>query len=308
MNWVKILLSCAAAALVFASCDGGRGKNPAPGGPAARQTTTNAAAAAPQIFLVKGVVKKLDPDGKTVSIKHEEIPGYMPAMTMPFTARDTNELRDLQAGDEVSFQMHVTATDGWVQNIIKTGATNIPAPVTHQSFRQVRDVDPLSVGDKMPNYTFTNELGRIAAFDQFKGQALALTFIFTRCPFPTFCPRMSAHFSEACKRMASATNGPTNWHFFSITIDPEFDTPQRLQTYAKGYRYDPAKWNFLTAAMIDIDAITEQFGLEFTYDKGTINHKLRTAVIDAQGKIRQIYYGNEWKVDDLVEEVTKAAR
>jgi protein SCO1/2 len=275
--------------------------------PAAPQSAAASANTSTQIFEVKGVVQKLDEDGKTISIKHEKIPGYMEAMTMPFEVRNTNELAGIKPGDELLFKMLVTTNDGWIENLRKTGTTNAVAPVQHQSVRLVREVNPVVEGDPLPNYAFTNELGKRIEFADYKGSAIGFTFIFTRCPFPNFCPRMSSNFLEVSKRLA-AQPGLTNWHLFSISFDPEFDTPERLKAYASRYDRDLSRWNFLTGAMIDIDAITEQFGLGFAWRQGTIDHNLRTVIVDANGKVRKIYIGNEWKVEEFVAEMTAAAR
>jgi protein SCO1/2 len=258
-------------------------------------------------YSVTGVVQRLEPDGKTVVIKHQAIPSYMAAMTMPFEVKDTNELKQIKAGDQVTFRMLVGTNDAWIEKLHAFGTTNVDAAPEHQSVRLVREVTPLAVGDQLTDYTFTNQLGRAVKLSDFRGQALALTFFFTRCPFPTFCPRLSGHFSDVARRMAAASNGPTNWHMLSISFDPENDTPAKLKAYAAVYHYDPARWDFVTGAMIDIDAITEQFGLEYVYRAGTYDHKLRTVVVDANGKIQQILIGNEWTADQLVEELVKAA-
>src|SRR6185436_12077732 len=169
-----------------------------------------------QTFQVKGVVVELEADGKTVKIKHEEIPGYMGAMTMPFETRDTNELRGLAAGDPVSFRMTVTETDGWIDQIRKLDAPRTNTPPKSGPFRLVRDVEPLSVGDMLPEYHFTNQLGQAVSLSQFRGQALAITFIFTRCPFPTFCPLMSNNFRDVQDTLLKSASGPTNWHLLTI--------------------------------------------------------------------------------------------
>jgi protein SCO1/2 len=260
-------------------------------------------------FSVRGVVQEVYPDGKTAKIKHEAIPDYMPAMTMDFETHNTNELRGLAKGDVITFQMVVTENDGWIEKVQKTNVSPQETP-SLQSMRIVRDVEPLKVGDVMPDYSFTNEFGKAIKLSDYKGQALAITFIFTRCPFPTFCPRMSLNLLDAQKSLLTQANGPTNWHLFTISFDPTNDTPAVLNAYAKRYEYDPAHWSFLTGELIDITAITEQFGQQFWSDPaaGGLNHNLRTAVIDAQGKVRTILQGNAWKAEDLVKEVTEAAK
>jgi protein SCO1/2 len=263
-----------------------------------------------QVYPVKGVVEEVRPDGRTVVIAHEEIPGYMPAMTMPLRVKDTNELTGIQPRDILEFRMVVTRDDGWIEGLTRIGV----APPTNQvqfqrTFRRVREVEPLAVGDTMPNYTFTNELGRVVQLADFRGQAYAFTFIFTRCPFPVYCPRMAENFQAASRLLRADRAAPTNWHLFSITFDVDYDTPERLRAYAQRYNYDPARWSLLTAALMDIDAITEQFGVVFPRSETGIgfDHNLRTVVVDAAGRVHRIFIANEWKPQELVAALKEAA-
>jgi len=274
--------------------------NPAGSPPATASTNQHT-------YQVKGVIKELKPDGKTVEIKHEEVPGYMPAMTMPFEAKDPKELKGLQAGDAVSFRMTVTDTDGWIDQITKP---NTPKPAelpSRANFRIAREVEPLKEGDLLPEYHFTNELGQVVSTSQFKGQALAFTFFFTRCPYPTFCPLMSVNFKEVQTKLLALPDGPKNWHLFSISFDPENDSPATLKSYAARYDYNPEHWSFLTGELIDITAIGEQVGETFWHDGAGISHNLRTVVVDAQGRVQKIIRENKWTSDELVAEMVKAA-
>jgi protein SCO1 len=280
--------------------------SPAPASPNSRTAPANTNQ---QVYQVKGTVIEVLPKEKTVKIKHEEIPGYMPAMTMPFDVKNTNELAGLEAGDAVSFRMIVTGKEGWIDQIRKLGVAERNNLPTTGPFRLVRDVEPLNVGDLMPEYRFTNQLGQAVNTAQFKGQALAITFLFTRCPFPTFCPLMANNFAEAQKKLLAMTNGPTNWHLLTISFDPQFDTPAVLKSYAEFHGYDPRHWTFATGALIDITAIGEQFGLAFWHDEtGGISHNLRTVVVDARGRVQKMFVGNKWTSDELVEEMVKAAK
>ena len=260
-----------------------------------------------QVFQVKGTVKELQPDGKTVEIRHEEIPNYMPAMTMPFEAKNPAELKDLKPGDRVSFRMSVTDTDVWIDQIQKENAAVVNQIPSNSIIRVVRNVEPLQVGDPLPEYHFTNELGQAVSLSQLKGKALAITFIFTRCPLPNFCPRMSTNFEEVQKKMAGSSNGPTNWHLLTITFDPEFDTPAILKSYAERFSADPQHWNYLTGDLTDITAIAEQFGETFWREQGALNHNLRTVVINSNGRVQNIFQGNSWTAEELAKELTKAA-
>jgi protein SCO1/2 len=300
---MRHLLTClmiVVAAWGVASCTGNSTGQPSAAARPPSQTAT-------QIFSVQGVVKELKPDSKTVVIQHEDIPNYMRAMTMPFEVKNTNELAGLGSGDQVTFRLLVTETDGWIDQVRKLGSTNAPEPPPRDTFRRVRFVEPLNIGDALPDYGFTNELGRAIHLAQFKGQALAFTFLYTRCPLPNFCPRMSSNFADAAKRLAARPDAPTNWHLVLISFDPEHDTPEVLKNYAKRYPHDTNHWDFATGALIDIDAITEQFGLMFPREGAIFNHNLRTVVVDARGNVQKVFTGNEWKADDLVAEIVKGA-
>ncbi|MEO7298328.1 MAG: SCO family protein [Verrucomicrobiota bacterium] len=259
-----------------------------------------------QIFQAKGVIEEIKPDGKSALIKHEEIPKYMAAMTMEFETKNTNELRGLKAGDAISFRLNVTDNDGWIDQLKKLNVSPTETP-SRATFRQVRDVDPLNVGDVLPEYHFTNQIGEAVNLSQFKGQALAIDFIFTTCPFPTMCPRLSQNFSEAQKKLREMPNAPTNWRLLTISFDPEKDTSVVLKSYAERHNYDPQHWSFLTGDLVEITAIAEQFGQTFWREGGSISHNVRTVVIDARGKVQKIIPENKWTSEELVTEILTAA-
>lgn len=262
------------------------------------------------VFEVKGVVQEVMADRKKVRIDHEAISNYMEAMIMDFDVKDVKELDGIAPGDQVAFRMVVTEKDGWIENVKKTGR-KLPTSAGPESFVRIRDVEPLNPGDQIPDYKFTNQLGQAIKFSDFKGNALAFTFIFTRCPFPTFCPRMSSHFSEALAKLKETPNAPTNWHFLTISFDPDFDTPRVLAGYAKTQKADTNRWTFATSDLTEIGTLASQVGLVFyrpeANNPASINHNLRTVVIDAQGKLQKVFTDNEWKPEQLVEEMIKAA-
>jgi protein SCO1 len=283
------------------------GTLPAPPPPAATPASANTTT---QIFQVKGLVVEVTPAEKTIRIRHDEIPGYMEPMTMVFDVRDTNELAGLEAGHTVAFRMLVTEKDGWIDQIKKL---NVPKPLStlpaNAPIRIVRDVEPLNPGDALPEYHFTNHLGQAVSLGQFRGQALAISFIFTRCPFPKFCPLMSSNFQELQGLLIKNPNAPTNWHLLTISFDPAYDTPERLAAYAAKHRADPARWSFLTGELIDVTALAEQVGLQFWRDEGGgINHNLRTMVVDAQGRVQTILRENKWTPEELAGEIIKGAK
>lgn len=282
----------------------GCGKPPGNSAPQTEATETGER----RTYDVKGVIIELRPEEMEVEIQHEEIPGYMRAMTMPFEVRDLNELTGLEPGDSVSFRMIITDTDAWIEQIRKLGPGKAVIP-TGGRVRLVRDVDPLEIGDPLPEYRFTNQFGRLISTSRFQGNALAITFIFTRCPYPTFCPRMMNQFADAQQVLKSMPNAPTNWHLLTLSFDPEFDKPAILKAYGERHKYDPNHWTIATGELIDVTAIAEQFGLQFWREEAAgISHNLRTAVIDSAGRVQRIFPGNKWEAEELVEEMIKACR
>ena len=273
--------------------------------PAAQGPSTNQ-----QVFAVTGVVQAVSLRQKQVEVKHEEVPGYMPAMTMPFDVKDTNELAGLERGQRVTFRLIVADTEAWIDRVRRTGLPGISGSASpgQPTTRLARDVEPLSPGDLFPEYRLTNQLNQPFSTRDFQGQALAITFLFTRCPYPAFCPRMTAGFESAQQKLL-ALPALTNWQLLTVTFDPDYDTTQVLKQYAEAHQYDPRHWTFATGALIDITALGEQFGLAFWRDQpgGGINHNLRTAVIDASGRVQKIFEGNAWTGEELAAELRLAA-
>jgi cytochrome oxidase Cu insertion factor (SCO1/SenC/PrrC family) len=155
--------------------------------------------------------------------------------------------------------------------------------------------------------TLTNELGRPVTLDSFRGQALAISFFYTRCPMPDFCPRLSKNFQEASRKIEAMTNAPGNWHFLSVSFDPEFDTPPVLQAYGQRYQYDPAHWSFLTGEPEQIGALAQAVGSSYKHVAGTFDHNFRTVILDAAGRVRMIFPTGGNLSDQIVEEILKAA-
>lgn len=258
-------------------------------------------------FQTQGVIRSFDPSGNSVMIHHETIEGFMDAMTMPFNLKDTNEISGLRVGDTVAFRLNVARLESWIDQVRRLDAP-ASTPQERPPVRVARSVPELAVGDLMPNYVLTNEFGKSLQLDDFRGKALAFTFIFTRCPIPDFCPRMSRNFADAHKLLAGDPAAPANWQFLCISFDPHFDTPQVLQRYATTYGYTPDRWSFVTGALIDIDALTDHFDLQVAVDRGEWSHKLRTVVVNPGGTIAKILVGNTWTGEELAAEVRAAAK
>ena len=258
-----------------------------------------------QTYPARGVVKQIAPDHRHATIKHEAIPGYMLAMTMDLSVRDTNGLNAISPGDVITFDLVVTADDDWVDNIKRVGSTNAPAPVP--TWRVVES--ELQPGDELPDYEFTSETGRAVRFSDYGGRAVAFTFFFTSCPLPEFCPRMNKNFFEARKLLLADPSAPTNWQLLSVSFDPGVDTPEILSNYGKFYRGDNAdRWLFAVASTNTLASLGPKVDLRFWRENGSISHNLRTVVLDPNGIIFRQFDGNDWTPQQLAEAIREAAK
>ena len=267
-----------------------------------------AASATNQVHTTQGLVREIDLDRHKAVIRHEAIPGYMPAMTMEFNVRDTNELSGIAVGDTVTFRLTVSEETHWIDQLSKVAsATNSDSVVKPQiTPSQIAELKP---GDFLPDYELIGESGKTVRFSEFRGKVVAFTFIFTRCPLPDYCPRMGSNFAKARELMLANTYAPTNWQFLSISFDPDFDKPAVLSSYANFYRKDNAdRWLFAAAPISSLVQLAPRLDLMVNREAGgSISHNLRTVVLDTQGRIYRQFDGNQWTPPELAQALVDAA-
>jgi protein SCO1 len=258
-----------------------------------RPKPLQAAAVPAQTFQVHGQVRGLAPADKTIRIAHEAIPNYMPAMTMSLPVKDAALLQHLAVGDEVQFELTVTSDDSWVSHIEKlpTAAVSRAEPKERPSLEEL-EAERLRTGELVPDFQLTDQDGRLIHLHDFRGQAVVLTFIYTRCPLPNFCPLMSKNFSELEQRLHKEF--PNKYHLLSISMDPEFDRPEVLKDYAARYQADAKYWSFAVGDAGSLNFVAGLVGLYFEKENGLISHDLRTALIGPDGRLVQLWKSNLW--------------
>lgn len=264
-------------------------------------------AAAPETtYAVRGTLQAWNPAAPQATIAHQAIPGYMEAMTMDFAVRSPEDLRGVTPGSEISFVLHVTAGDAWITDVHPTGAWKAAPPASGGN----TPVPGLAPGDLVPDTALQDADGRELRLHTYRGQVLAVTFFYARCPLPTYCPRLSQNFQgaqEILLRLRPDAGPEPQWHLLSVSFDSH-DTPAGLRSYAQGYAADPRHWSFATGTETAVRALGGGFGLEFTTGEGVLSHNLRTAVIDADGRLRRIFSGSAWTPQELAAEIEKALR
>jgi protein SCO1/2 len=257
-------------------------------------------------YDARGVVRGFSPDRSTIEIQHENIPGFMPSMTMPFLARNPKEIADLKIGDAIAYRMAVTQKNFWIENVkkVRREDVNVAEPKRTTPVSAERDAR-LKEGDEMPRLSLTNQNGERISLDTFRDQPFVLTFVFTRCPVPNFCPRMSNNFEELQAAIKAGSGTLARTRLLSVTLDPGYDTPKVLSDYAAFHHTDSRIWTFATGDEKDIDSLTQAFSVYRQTEGGTISHGLATALIDKNGKIDKIWRGNGWTPADVIEEIKR---
>jgi protein SCO1/2 len=265
-------------------------------------------------YLVRGVLKGVKQDERQLVIAHEAIPNFMEAMTMPFNVRDKAIPTNLAIGEQITFQLHVTETRSWIDHIeqLKVSrplASGLSA-LSKNDFRpgvKTNSPETNRPANPLRNYKFTNELGQPVALSDFRGQAIALTFFFTRCPIPEFCPRLSQNFEAVQRKLKAMENTPTNWHLLSVTFDPAHDTPEVLKRYGTVYQYDPEHWSFLTGPKDKIAELARLCDVTFDPENGLFNHNFRTLIVDAAARLQMVFPTSGNLSDSIADEILKGA-
>jgi protein SCO1/2 len=255
-------------------------------------------------YETRGIVRGLAPDRRTIGIEHQDIRGFMPSMTMPLSARNPKEILDLKIGNGISFRLNVTDEDVWIDNVRKIPASEVHLPPPKPSpARTASSSARLREGDQMPQFHLTDQTRHRVTLESFRGEPFVLTFVFTRCPLPTFCPRMSHNFSELQSAIKSDNDRLGKTRLLSITLDPAFDTPEILSKYAQYQDAEPQIWTFATGDPAAIDVLTSAFSVYVQPEGGTISHGLATALIGPAGKIIRIWRGNGWTPAEVIDQI-----
>lgn len=259
-------------------------------------------------YDIRGQIQEVRPEADEVVLKHDTIPDYMDAMTMPFRVEDPAELEGREPGDLVTAVLVVSAEDAALVDLRRIGHAPVvagePRPAASSGFELLRP------GDDVPDATFIDQDGRELRLVDLRGRAVALTFIYTRCPIPTFCPTMDRHFATIQRAVAEDADLDGKVRLLSVSFDPTNDIPPVLKAHAEALGADPGTWSFLTGDRDDLDRFAARFGVQVTRDlddPSTLSHNLRTAVIAPGGTLAAVHIGFDWTPTQVLDELRSAA-
>ncbi len=295
----RLLVSSLLAVLVLAGCHSGQ---KAPTQPSPSQNV--------KVYKVRGKVVSTNAAKGEVLLDHEAISGFMEAMTMPYKLKDASILGELHPGDVITADVLVSqdADAEILLDHIVIVAQSKP------DYKPAVSYHVPAAGDAVPDFKLRNQDGRSIHLGQFQGKALLVTFIYTRCPSPDFCPRVTRNFAAVDKNLAAdpALNAKT--HLLCVSFDPEHDTPERLRAYGATYMGSDAKsafahWDFAVPERPVLLEMAKFFDLGMTTGADTmITHTLSTTLIGPDGKVVRFYPGNEWTAEQLTADVRQRMR
>lgn len=249
-------------------------------------------------YPLQAEVISVDAPRKLIVVKHGDIPGLMPAMTMTYGVADSKQIENLQPGDKISADLVVSESTGRLEKITLISKGNGKPSGTTQIIPEK--------GAPVPDFALLNQDGKPIHLHDYAGKALLVTFIYTRCPLPDFCPRMNENFREIQDLLRQQPESLDHAAFLSISFDPQHDTPAVLKHYAAIYKkptkgQKPCDWQFAVPAAKDLPDIARFFGLVILPEQAQIVHTLSTTLIGPDGKVQEWYGGNDWKPADVVQ-------
>ena len=261
-----------------------------------------------KVYKLRGKVVSTDSAKGEVTLNHEAIVGYMDAMTMPYKLKDANILSELHPGDVITADVLVAGPDAdpLLDHIVVVAQAK-------PDYKPTANYHVPSAGDTVPDFKMRNQDGQAIHMGQFKGKALLVTFIYTRCPSPNFCPLVTRNFAKVDRQLATDGTLYAKTHLVCVSFDPEHDTPARLRAYGATYIGSDAKaafahWDFAAAENDTLKQMAEFFDLGMTREADTsITHTLSTTLIGPDGKVVRFYPGNEWTAEQVVADVKQVA-
>lgn len=238
-------------------------------------------------YRAEGVVLRVDRAQQSITVSHRAIPGYMEAMAMPFRVAKAAELDGLTPGSRIEFRLNVGRGRSFLSHVRQRqiGFDDVPVARTFKK---------LATGEAVPDFVLTDQQGRAVRMSEFRGRPVAIDFIYTRCPLPEVCPRLSANFALLQKRFGAKIV------LLSISIDPLYDTPEVLAEYGRRWRAGP-DWHFLTGEADQIQAAAGPYGLLYWPEEGLMTHSSATALIGRDGRLAALVEGSSFTARQLID-------
>ena len=245
-------------------------------------------------YELEGQVLAVDPAKGELTVRHKDIKGFMPGMTMPFKVVDKAVLSERKPGDLIRATLVVSDNLGRLDNVVRTGEAALP-PDAVEGVPTI-----LVVGAAVPDATLIDQDGRSRRVSEWRGKTIAVTFVYTRCPLPDFCPLMDKHFAAVQRAVLDDAGLRSRVQLVSVSFDPDHDTPEVLRAHATRVGANPAVWTWLTGTREALEPFTKAFGISVLRNDREIVHNLRTVVIGRDGRVTHVFNGSSWQAEELL--------
>jgi protein SCO1 len=270
-----------------------------------------------QKYSASGLVLRVDPSHRTIFVSCESISGYMEAMIMPISVRDSKTLAGLAPGVMVDFTLVVEKKASYAESIYVRDFEDLEQqPLAARRLKIIEDLDSakslgtsvLKIGQRLPSVVLTDQNRTEIDLAGFAGKVVLVNFIYTHCPLPDYCFRLSNNLGNIQRRFKPQMG--RDLILLSVTFDPINDQPEVLASYARTWKADP-NWHFLTGALPEVRRVCNMFGVNFWPDEAELMHSLHTAIIDQQGRLAANLEGNQFtaqQLGDLVQTILNQSR
>ncbi len=260
-----------------------------------------------QRYPLTGEVVAVNPARGTLSVTHDEIKGFMMAMTMEFKVAN-GDLENAKAGQHIRAEVvrhgdDLSLEKIWPNDAVTTRAVTAATNALAQDTVMRGQGAYREIGETLPEFTLLDQTGKAVAGSRFRGKQVVLNFIYTRCPIATMCP--AATLKMMALQKAAHNAGVKDLELVSITLDPENDTPGVLKDYAEVRGIDTSNFTFLTGPDAAVRQLLAQLGVIREFEGATIKHSLSTILINEAGKIAYREDGSTWKVDGFIEHLKR---
>jgi len=265
----------------------------------------------PRKYPLQGEVVAKNAATGEITVKHGDIPGFMSAMVMPYRVKDPAVVKELRPGDKIAAEVVVSGgdpSDYWLENVRITG--HITDPSGRSRAKPPAASQMLMPGDRVPDATLINQDGRKIHLSDFAGKALLVTFIYTRCPMPDFCPRLSSQFARIHNELKKDPQDYDKTHLLTISFDPKYDTPAVLRKYGLGYlegdKSGFSHWDFASTNPTELRHLAQAFGLEYEGEDDQISHTMSIVLIAPDGTVAK-FWSTDWTWTELMKTALNAA-
>ncbi len=259
-------------------------------------------------YRLEGMVLATSTATGEITIKHGDVPGFMPAMTMVYKVKNPVDVQKLKPGDDITADVLVPSdSDNYLlDQIVITSEKGRKLPST------MLPPHPLMVGETVPDVPLVNQDGKPIHLRDYRGKAVLITFIYTRCPMPTACPLITSHFAKVNDLLEKVPAAYAASHLISVSLDPTYDTPPVLRQYGMAYLDDNAAafthWEFADTTPGDLKNLAQAFGLQYTEEDNQITHTMQTTLLDKENKVAQQWGGSGWNPSDVANAVAALAQ